>query len=318
MGKTAKGWLWAATALVFAGLILVAVSVSQWDLRNMDTGRYETNTHGLRGEVSDLCIETGTADVLFLVSEEETVQVVCQEESRAKHTVTLQDGVLRIQQIDQRKWYDHIRIGIFTPRITVSLPAGTYGSLLLGTNTGDVKLPNGFSFQDIDISGSTGDIQLFSSVSGDTKIQLSTGSVTVENTTVNNLTVSLSTGEVVLSEVSCEGDLSLRCSTGDTRLAEVRCKNLTSVGSTGDLTLKNTVVSGSLSLERSTGDITLKDCDGGQIHIETTTGNVEGTLLSQKVIFATTDTGAVNIPRSTTGGLCEITTDTGHIQISIT
>ena len=70
-------------------------------------------------------------------------------------------------------------------------------------------------------------------------------------------------------------------------------------------------------IERSTGDIELNGCDAGEIFIETDTGNVEGTLLSEKVFVVTTDTGDKRVPNTTSGGRCEITTDTGDIYITI-
>ena len=44
-------------------------------------------------------------------------------------------------------------------------------------------------------------------------------------------------------------------------------------------------------------------------------GNV---VLSAKVFITETDTGKVEVPKSVTGGRCEIETDTGDIQITVT
>ena len=51
--------------------------------------------------------------------------------------------------------------------------------------------------------------------------------------------------------------------------------------------------------------------------ITTDTGNVKGSLLSEKVFIVSTDTGKKQVPNTITGGRCEITTDTGDIIISI-
>jgi len=58
-------------------------------------------------------------------------------------------------------------------------------------------------------------------------------------------------------------------------------------------------------------------CDAGEIVIETDTGDVEGTLLSDKIFITETDTGRIDVPKTTTGGRCQITTDTGDIKIKI-
>ena len=72
-----------------------------------------------------------------------------------------------------------------------------------------------------------------------------------------------------------------------------------------------------MDLDRDTGDIDLEDCDADEIFIVTDTGDVKGTLLSEKVFITKTDTGDVNVPNSISGGRCEITTDTGDINISL-
>ena len=86
---------------------------------------------------------------------------------------------------------------------------------------------------------------------------------------------------------------------------------------TGDLNMKSVIASGKLSIERSTGDVMLEGCDANELDILTDTGDVVGTLLSEKIFIINTDTGDIDVPRTTSGGLCEITTDTGDVEISI-
>jgi DUF4097 and DUF4098 domain-containing protein YvlB len=100
-------------------------------------------------------------------------------------------------------------------------------------------------------------------------------------------------------------------------LAGVTCQNLTSNGDTGDIDLISVIASGSFSIVRSTGDVSFEECDAAEILVTTSTGDVEGTLLSDKVFFVETDTGRREYPQSTTGGKCQITTSTGDIEISI-
>ena len=61
----------------------------------------------------------------------------------------------------------------------------------------------------------------------------------------------------------------------------------------------------------------LAEADAGELHIRTDTGDVTGTLRTKKVFITETDTGKVEVPKSITGGECEITTDTGDIKIEI-
>ena len=54
-----------------------------------------------------------------------------------------------------------------------------------------------------------------------------------------------------------------------------------------------------------------------EILIKTDTGDVKGSLLSEKVFVVQTDTGSIDVPKTVSGGRCEITTDTGDIKISL-
>ena len=53
------------------------------------------------------------------------------------------------------------------------------------------------------------------------------------------------------------------------------------------------------------------------MYLETDTGDVTGTLLSNKIFMYDTDTGDVSLPSVMSGGKCQIETDTGDIEISI-
>ena len=61
-----------------------------------------------------------------------------------------------------------------------------------------------------------------------------------------------------------------------------------------------------------------KDIDAATIVARTDTGDIEGTILSDKVFMAKADTGDVKVPESLTGGACKLTTDTGDITIKYT
>ena len=86
---------------------------------------------------------------------------------------------------------------------------------------------------------------------------------------------------------------------------------------TGDLQMKNVIASGEFKIELDTGDVNFDRSDAAQIFVETDTGDISGTLLTNKVFFAETDTGDVDVPRTASGGRCELTTDTGDISIRI-
>ncbi len=55
----------------------------------------------------------------------------------------------------------------------------------------------------------------------------------------------------------------------------------------------------------------------GEIFVETDTGDVTGSLLTDKVFITQTDTGSIDVSKIADGGKCEISTDTGDIRITM-
>lgn len=319
MSKATKIWLIIAASLVLVGCVIFGgvAAMLQWDFTKLSTNKYVTNEYEINESFSSISIDVDTTDVNFVPSEDSKISVSCYEQNNMKHSVTVKDGTLTIKVVDTRKWYEHIGINFSSPSITVYIPKGEYGQLLLKSDTGDVEIPKELKFEKIDISTDTGDVTSHASASGVIKIKTSTGAVCVEDISAKELDVSVSTGNIVASHVKCAGEIKLAVSTGKTTLTDVICENLSSRGSTGNMILKNVIVGEVLSVERSTGNVKLDRCDAAQLFIMTDTGDVKGSLLSEKVFIYNTDTGDVDLPHTTAGGICEIYTDTGDIKITI-
>jgi hypothetical protein len=318
MNKNLKLWLILAAVLVAAGLLMmfVAMSAYHWDFTQLNTVPFETNTYTLSEAFHSLTLDTSAADISIVPSASSKCQVVCSEPENLRHSVAVLDGTLTIQEIDTRKWNQYIGFSFGSSQITVYLPQAEYQTLYIRESTGDVEIAEDFSFQNIDIKVSTGDITNYASASNITKIQTSTGYIRVEG-------VSTSTLELVVS-------------TGNATVVDTQCNTLVSRGSTGDLILKNVTAIDTFRIERSSGDVTFEvsnadqiyvetdagdvtfdTSDAGQIYLETDTGDVRGSLQSPKVFLIETDTGDIDVPKSTSGGLCEISTDTGDIEITV-
>jgi len=275
-----KTWLIIAACLVLIGCVIFGgvMQMLKWDFTKLSTVKYETNRYELQEEYKNISIVTVTANVEFVPSENQTTSVVCYEQKNLKHTVTVKDGTLVIEINDTRKWYEHIGIHFGTPKITVYIPQREWSVLLVKADTGDIS---------------------------------------VENIAAQTLDLRVSTGRITVSDVTCQGDVNIRVSTGKTVLTDLQCKNLISTGNTGSMVLKQVVAAEKFSIKRSTGDIKLEGCDAAELFMETNTGDVEGSLLTDKVFIAHTDTGKVDVPKTVTGGRCEIKTDTGDIKITI-
>ena len=319
MKKSKKTWLIVAAVFVAVGIAAVALAWIASDGTLGDRGvKYETVEYEVNGEFDNISVVSKTEDIVFAPSDSEICKVVCREREGVDHSVKVKDGTLNIESSDTRKWYEQLTLFSFgSPSITVYLPRAEYASLIIEERTGDIDIPAGFVFENIDISATTGDINCHASASGQIKIALTTGDVGIKGVFSETLDVSISTGDVVIEHATCDGDVTVGVSTGSARLSDITCGNLTSTGSTGSMTMKNVIAEEKISVERTTGDVKFDACDAGEIYVKTTTGDITGTLLSEKIFIAKTKTGSIDVPSSISGGKCELTTRTGDIKISV-
>lgn len=314
-----KIWIIVAIALILLGsvAVLVSVRINGWDLRGLDASKYQTTTYQLDGEFLHISVQSPEADIRFLLAEDGIGRVVCHEDKKVPHAVTVADGKLTVTAVDERAWYDHIHLFSFTsPKITVYLPQAEYKDLRIEGSTGNVNIPSDFSFASIYVKISTGDIFCGASSAGSLTAHVTTGDVQLNGVTAQEITLSSSTGDIALHRVNSASSIQIDVSTGDVALNDVTCQSLSSTGNTGDMELENVVATESIRLERSTGNIELDRCDAAELLIETDTGDVEGSLLSPKIFLTDTSTGNVRVPQSTSGGRCEIRTSTGDIEFS--
>ena len=284
-------------SVLFRLLLFIVFSMGLLTLTACSLSDYETNIHKINEEFDNISIKTDTADIAFVLSDDGMCRVVCYEDAKKSHSVEVQDGTLTVNVVNNKKWYDYIGVNIDSPKITVYLPEVEYSSLIIEESTGDIKISKDFGFKSIDISLSTGNVKCYASATEAIKIVASTGDIYAESISAGSLDLTVSTGKVHLSDIMC--------------------KNLTSIGDTGDVSLINVIATEKISIERSTGDITFDRSDAAELFITTDTGNVKGSLLTNKVFITKTDTGRIDVPNSIAGGRCEITTDTGDIKISI-
>ncbi len=319
MRKKTKIWLIAATACVLAGGIVFGgvMTMCKWDFSKLSTVRFQTTEHVLENAYTDISIATDTADIVLVPADDANGSVVCYEQDKVQHTVAVRDGTLVIEVEDNRKWYEYIGISFHTPKITVRIPQGAYGALTIRCSTGDVEIPREFTFESVDVTESTGNVIHNAAVANTLKVKTDTGDIRVQNVFAGTLDLSVSTGKIEVTDVVCTQDARVHVSTGKTYITNLQCQNLISDGNTGDMYLTNVIAAQKFSLQRSTGDVRLDGCDATEIFVKTSTGDVKGSLLSDKVFITHTDTGRVNVPASATGGKCEITTSTGDIDVTV-
>ncbi|NLD87352.1 MAG: DUF4097 domain-containing protein [Clostridiales bacterium] len=319
MKQTTKIWLITAASLILIGILAFAGVMTRihWDFYALGTGEFETSTVAVNEEFRNISITSDTENIIFLPSDSEECSVEFYEWKNVKLSASVQDDTLSINVLDTESWYNCIGFRLGTPEITVYLPQAEYEALSIKENTGDILIPNDFTFESVYISASTGNVACFASCAGLLRIKTYTGNIQAEEISAGELDLSVSTGEVVVRSVDCAGNVGVYVDTGRVELMDVSCKSVISNGSTGRITMENVIAEEAITVRRSTGDVRFEQCDGAEFLVATDTGNVTGNLLSEKVFIAQSDVGRVEVPETVTGGKCKITTSTGDILISI-
>lgn len=381
--------------LVGSAIFLLVVCFTDGGFKEIFNGNGTETVKNVTDSFDSININTDTANITLLPSDDESCKVVSYDVKKIKYEVSVVDGALRIKATDERRWFERI-FSFCNATLEIYLTENAYSSLSIDEDTGNISVPNDFSFKNVDIDLSTGNTELCASVSNSVSINGSTGDVRVNNIGCGSLSVEVSTGDVYLENVECRGDINIGVSTGDIELKNVSFANLRTEGDTGDIYAKALNSSGNLSIKRSTGKVTIEDatvigdittetdtgnttltsidckgdvritvttgksvlsdtscrnlitvgnsgriemtdviasgkfdierstgnviftrCDALEITVLTDTGDVRGSLLSEKIFFYETDTGDVDLPETLGGGKCKITTDTGDIKITV-
>ena len=300
MNKRVSVILVVATMLVILGIAVLACTMIRlnWDFTALSTTKFETKTHILDRDFSRIAINTDTTDVRICLSEDGQGKLVVTQQENLSYRVQVENGMLTVTMEDARKWYEHISLFSFGESgITLYLPKTDYESLQVDISTGDVTVEEKLFIGDVYITTTTGDIRL-------------------EDLTADTIKLELSTGDITVASVTCHKDVQIDSTTGDVYLYDLQCENLITTGTTSDLTIKEGTAK-AMVIRRSTGDVYFQNVDAGEISVEITTGDVSGSLRTDKIFNVQTTTGDVNVPKSGTGGLCDITTTTGDIHIHV-
>lgn len=305
--------------LIISGVVLtLGAAALIVGIVNNSNNPVVTNTYDINEKVSNFNIDVGTVDVNYVPTSDGSTKVVCHELKKIPHEVKVVENTLTIQKQDLRKWYEMIFNWNFDKKdITIYLPEGEYQTLKLNSSTGNVTIPNHYSFEKGNIALSTGNLNISSNIKTDLDIKSSTGDINVQGLTANNLSINASTGNVNVKNVVINETVNTHTSTGHISYTNVNAKEGDFSASTGKVKLDSLLIQNHLKIQTSTGDVNIKSSDASSLYIKASTGDVDAELLSAKTFKVETSTGKINVPTSSTGGLCEVTTSTGDIHVTI-
>ena len=280
-----------ASALIF-GLALSLTGCMR--MFSEGNAKAEVNTYEFGEEIDSVMIETTSFDVRVVKATGNKTVVILREADLLRHDVECRDGVLRIAKRKTEGAVNAVNIPL---EIEVQLPKDKYSLIDINTSSGDMAVDADFTFDDAVYTAFSGGIFSEADVTGTLRSDTSSGSQHISNVYGRSVEVSSSSGNVTVSAVYGT-DVSVKTSSGEADLRDV-------------------VIKGKLNVNTSSGDVILSRCDASAIAVRTTSGDVTGELLSGKEFSASSGSGSIRIPESTSGGICEIKTGSGDIRITV-
>lgn len=278
-------------------------------------GQLNTREETLTDDFKTVEIDTDTSDIVILPSENGECKLVCSEQDGIVHTATVRDSKLIIEVSDNRHWFN--TLFITKMGVTLYLPRAEYQALILETDTGNITLDGEFTVDAVEASSDTGNIMIKGIACTSLVAKSDTGNTGIHDILSTTLIkLEGDTGNAVIGDCKTN-ELHVSSETGEVNIDTCKCTILGISVDTGNVNLINVIAEGKFDITSTTGDVRFTSCDAASVFVTTNTGNVKGSFLTDKVIFADTDTGDVDIPKLTSGGKCEITTDTGDIKITI-
>lgn len=299
MKKSTKIMLIVFSCLFAVGFVTasIAAALTGFNYKFFNTTDFKKVSYTPEGEFNSIYISAADGNVEFYRSDDGKCRIECMENEDIKHSAEISGGALNIKRESNgvfginfggvRDAYD----------IKIYLPENSYRSLSAESDSGDVLVPEGFDFSQVRIYTKSGDASVKSSCGELLLVQTVSGDIDVEN--VGSPSVSLST---------TSGDISTENFTAD---------NLSFNSVSGEIDLDNTTAKKGLFAESVSGDIELDGVDSPDIQIKTTSGDVSGSLKSNKVFTAQSTSGSINIPKSDGSEKCFVKTVSGDIKIEI-
>ena len=297
-----------------AGGIVLGIGIGQ-AVRSNDSHLIE-KVYTLEENFENMTFDLDTSDLEFKAGEGSEKKVVIKHRKNSTHEVTVKDNSLNIKETDISKWYEHIFTFNNRQKVTVYLPSQAFDKINIKNSTGDIIIPNLYSFNTMDVKVSTGSFYSRAWAKESISVESSTGDQYLAGINTKSLNLKASTGKIVLEDNNVEGNVTLTTTTGDKYIKNLIATNLTISGDTSSSNIVNSLISEHIELEASTGDVKIVDSDANTLNIKTSTGDVTGVLLTGKTFQVTTSTGKVSVP-ATTGGLCQIKTSTGDVYMQV-
>ena len=336
MSRTIKIALIAAGFLMAAGLIITFISVAStgFDTQEISDGDYVERTFKLEDDFESIYVDATSEDISFYETDGQSYVVSFQRDD-IDVKVGISNNTLKVET-EMTNWFS-MGINFQNPTIKIYLNKTAFaGDLTIKSSSGNVDVPSTLQFSNAFLKSTSGDIAMSAQVSNRVQTDASSGNIVIYGLKAKAFEGDTSSGNITLTSCSFDNDSKITCSSGDITVKDSEFGSLLTETTSGDQRMNGVNVSGSLSCESSSGemdlvgsyagsfignatsgDITFDRFDSRKINIETSSGEVEGTLLSDKLFNVRTNSGDIDVPSPRGEDECNITTTSGDVEIKV-
>ncbi len=305
MSKGKKTSLIIAIVFIVSGLALsfTAFAVMGFDFKKFETVKYEMEETKPEGSFSKISVDSDE-DVIFAVSEDGTTRVTYPVYKDAPHDIRVENDTLKVL-VHKEDW--HWTANIFIPHITFSsakvtiyLPKNVYESLTLETGSGDVVIPENFTFGDMTIKASSGDVSCKAQVTGAQNIKTTSGNIVDKNTKSEKISLTATSGDIWLESANVTETLEVKTSSGDITLKKVKGgAKFTAEHTSGNLRVEDGEFADTV-MEATSGDTTLMSINTASLSAKAASGDLWlGTVQATRNMTLKTSSGDITVKKAT-------------------
>ena len=284
-----------AVSCILLGAVLSCAAIFTVGFRfeDLETVEMIFGEYTITEDFSAIDIQTTSADVRLMLAEDDVCRIEYATRSGVSYDVT--NGTLFVET-EKTEYISIIHFTRESEYVNIYLPRDRYESLIVDTASGDIYVFPAFETVKIaELSSTSGDISFIGTVSDSLTIDSTSGSILIRELNAKTVHVSTTSGEITLNSVYAT-TVFAKTTSGDVELESVTAKE-------------------KLTVRTNSGDIELY-CDAGELYLESTSGDIEGSIGSAKHYIVDTTSGSVRIPpNDKDADICEIHTTSGDIEI---
>ena len=263
---------------------------------------------------TDLMVNTADCDVsVHLVSSWEEARVELAEHSQTKHQISMEDGTLKIELTDHRRWFDQVGVFWEDMQVRVYLPMGEYAGMHIITATGDIEMPAYLTAQDVTLYSDTGDVYSEAQaryVSAETD----TGQIVVCACNPEFVTAKSDAGDILLATMEGVKRCDATTTTGRIEVHNVASETVECESETGDVKLWLVKAERDLWISSDTGKVEIGNSTAESLKVENDTGDIKIEESDANSVDIESDTGSIRLPAAWKDRNGRIETDSGDIK----